>query len=69
MADAVRAAMADGGHWLMEAGTGVGKSLAYLVPAALHALRNGERVVISTNSCMPGQRISVKQPSNAPQSS
>ncbi len=49
MADAVRRAMG-GGHWLMEAGTGVGKSLAYLVPAALHALTNGERVVISTNT-------------------
>ncbi|MBI5946616.1 MAG: 3'-5' exoribonuclease [Chloroflexi bacterium] len=50
MAAAVCDAMADGGHWLIEAGTGVGKSLAYLVPAALHALRNGERVVISTNT-------------------
>jgi len=50
MAEAVAAALADGGHWLIEAGTGVGKSLAYLVPAALHALHNGERVVISTNT-------------------
>ncbi|MGI8926999.1 MAG: helicase C-terminal domain-containing protein [Tepidiformaceae bacterium] len=50
MAEAVRAAMSDGGHLLVEAGTGVGKSLAYLVPASLHALRNGERVVVSTNT-------------------
>ena len=50
MAEAVREAMTDGGHWLIEAGTGVGKSLAYLLPAALHALRNGDRVVISTNT-------------------
>lgn len=50
MAEAVRRAMAEGGHWLIEAGTGVGKSLAYLLPAAMHALRNGERVVISTNT-------------------
>ena len=50
MAEAVAEAFADGGHWLIEAGTGVGKSLAYLIPAALHALRNGERVVISTNT-------------------
>lgn len=50
MAEAVSEALADGGHWLVEAGTGVGKSLAYLVPAALHALHNGERVVISTNT-------------------
>jgi DNA polymerase-3 subunit epsilon/ATP-dependent DNA helicase DinG len=49
MAEAVREAML-AGHWLIEAGTGVGKSLAYLIPAALHALKNGERVVISTNT-------------------
>jgi DNA polymerase-3 subunit epsilon/ATP-dependent DNA helicase DinG len=49
MAEGVRRAFG-GGHWLIEAGTGVGKSLAYLVPAALHALHNGERVVISTNT-------------------
>jgi len=35
---------------VIEAGTGTGKSLAYLVPAALWALRNEERVVISTNT-------------------
>ena len=50
MAEAVAGAFSDGGHWLIEAGTGVGKSLAYLIPAALHALRNGTRVVISTNT-------------------
>ena len=50
MAAAVGQAMSNGGHWLIEAGTGVGKSLAYLIPAALHALQNGERVVVSTNT-------------------
>ncbi|MEX2080131.1 MAG: exonuclease domain-containing protein, partial [Dehalococcoidia bacterium] len=50
MADAVATAFSASGHWLMEAGTGVGKSLAYLVPAALYALHNSERVVISTNT-------------------
>jgi predicted DnaQ family exonuclease/DinG family helicase len=35
---------------LVEAGTGVGKSLAYLVPAIHHAVQNGRRVVISTNT-------------------
>jgi len=34
----------------LEAGTGVGKSMAYLVPALLWALANKERVVISTNT-------------------
>ena len=40
----------DGGVGLVEAGTGTGKSLAYLVPAARWALRNGERAVVSTNT-------------------
>jgi DNA polymerase-3 subunit epsilon/ATP-dependent DNA helicase DinG len=35
---------------LVEAGTGTGKSMAYLVPAALHSLERGERVTISTNT-------------------
>lgn len=35
---------------VVEAGTGTGKSLAYLVPAILWAVRNGERVVVSTNT-------------------
>lgn len=60
MAEAVRAALADGGHLLVEAGTGVGKSLAYLVPAALHALRNGERVVISTNTINLQEQLLAK---------
>ena len=35
---------------LVEAGTGTGKSLAYLVPSILWAVRNNQRVVISTNT-------------------
>ena len=35
---------------LVEAGTGTGKSLAYLIPAILWATRNNQRVVISTNT-------------------
>jgi ATP-dependent DNA helicase DinG len=35
-------------HLLVEAGTGIGKSLAYLVPALLHAARHGERLIVST---------------------
>jgi len=35
---------------VVEAGTGTGKSLAYLFPASLWAVRNKERVVISTNT-------------------
>ena len=40
----------DGGVGLLEAGTGVGKSFAYLVPALVWARENGERTVVSTNT-------------------
>jgi ATP-dependent DNA helicase DinG len=40
----------DGGTGLLEAGTGVGKSLAYLVPALRWAALTGERTVVSTNT-------------------
>jgi ATP-dependent DNA helicase DinG len=40
----------DGGVLLLEAGTGVGKSFAYLVPALAWAQANGERTVVSTNT-------------------
>ncbi len=35
---------------MVEAGTGVGKSFAYLIPAALFAIQNNTRVIISTNT-------------------
>ena len=37
-------------HLIVEGGTGIGKSLAYLLPAVLHALNNHRRVVVSTNT-------------------
>jgi ATP-dependent DNA helicase DinG len=40
----------DGGVGLLEAGTGVGKSLGYLVPALRWASANRERTVVSTNT-------------------
>ena len=40
----------DGGIGLLEAGTGVGKSLGYLVPALRWAAANGERTIVSTNT-------------------
>lgn len=40
----------DGGVGLLEAGTGVGKSLGYLVPALRWAAANNERTVVSTNT-------------------
>lgn len=39
-----------GGVTLVEAGTGTGKSVAYLLPAARWAIRNKERTVVSTNT-------------------
>ncbi len=37
-----------GDHLLIEAGTGTGKSLAYLLPSALWSVQNGRRVVVAT---------------------
>lgn len=50
MAFAVGEAFNAGRLAVIEAGTGTGKSLAYLVPAILWSLDNEERVVISTNT-------------------
>src|SRR6204780_1169926 len=46
MAEAVESALADKKHLIVEAGTGTGKTLAYLVPAIL----SGKRIVISTGT-------------------
>lgn len=50
MARAVLDNMASRTKLLVEAGTGVGKSFAYLIPAALRIIEQGERVVIATNT-------------------
>ncbi len=50
MARAVTQALSQGHHLMVEAGTGVGKSFAYLLPASLFALQNKARVLISTNT-------------------
>ncbi len=50
MAAAVEAAMSEPHHLIVEAGTGVGKSFAYLVPAIDFVLRTKKRVVISTHT-------------------
>ena len=50
MLRAVTNSLSYGNHLMVEAGTGVGKSFAYLVPAALFALQNNTRVVVSTNT-------------------
>ncbi len=50
MAEAVERAMEERTHLLVEAGTGTGKSYAYLVPAMRRAIERGERVVVSTHT-------------------
>lgn len=50
MAQNISQAFNQGEHLIIEAGTGTGKSLAYLLPATLWALEHHEKVVISTNT-------------------
>ena len=50
----------DGGVALLEAGTGVGKSFAYLVPALLWAQANGERTIVSTNTINLQEQLAGK---------
>ncbi|HEY6743541.1 MAG TPA: ATP-dependent DNA helicase [Lapillicoccus sp.] len=48
MAHAVAQAIDTGEHLLVQAGTGTGKSLAYLVPAVRHAIEQGKPAVVAT---------------------
>lgn len=48
MAEAVERSFASGEHLAVQAGTGTGKSLAYLVPAISHAVESNHPVVVST---------------------
>src|SRR5436305_537057 len=50
VAAAVASALSEGHHLLVEAGTGVGKSFAYLLPAIDYAVRHKKRVVVSTHT-------------------
>lgn len=50
MLRAVGNALSTGQHLMVEAGTGTGKSFAYLIPAVEWAVKNSMRVVISTNT-------------------
>ena len=50
MAQSVNKALHDEHHLLVEAGTGVGKTFAYLIPAISLALETGRRVVVSTHT-------------------
>ncbi|RJS25880.1 exonuclease [Corallococcus sp. H22C18031201] len=50
VAHAVARALSEGGRLAVEAGTGTGKSLAYLTPAALFAARNGRKVGVAPHT-------------------
>jgi ATP-dependent DNA helicase DinG len=50
MAEAVLRAFHEKKHLIVEAGTGTGKTLAYLVPAIAAAVSRGQRVIISTGT-------------------
>ena len=50
MAEAVERTFSERGHLLVEAGTGVGKSFAYLIPAIQRIVHDKERVIVATNT-------------------
>lgn len=57
MCEAVAKAIEHGRHLLVEAGTGIGKTFAYIVPAALWASHEGKRVIVSTYTKMLQQQL------------
>lgn len=60
MVSRVAGGIEEGCHLLVQAGTGTGKSLGYLVPAMAHAVTCGERVVVSTATLALQRQILVK---------
>ena len=60
MACNVARALESAEHLVIEAGTGVGKSLAYLIPAALYAVRTKSKAVISTHTIALQEQLIYK---------
>lgn len=60
MSRAVERTLEERTHLLVEAGTGVGKSFAYLVPAMMRAITNRETVVVATNTIALQEQIVKK---------
>src|SRR6187455_3632437 len=60
MAVAVARALQNREHLAVEAGTGVGKSLAYLIPAILHAVAHKKKAVISTHTINLQEQLTEK---------
>ncbi len=61
MAEDVTTAFREKSIALIEAATGTGKSLAYLLPAVLYALETGERILITTKTIALQQQILQKE--------
>jgi len=60
MVGAVNRALGEEKFLLMEAGTGVGKSMAYLIPLVLWSLLNGERVLVATHTINLQEQLWLK---------
>src|SRR5260370_42124664 len=60
MACEVARALEHGEHLAVEAGTGVGKSLAYLVPAILYATARKKKAIVSTNTINLQEQLTQK---------
>src|SRR5437879_13784281 len=60
MAIAVARALEKREHLAVEAGTGVGKSLAYLIPAILYAVANKKKAVVSTHTINLQEQLTQK---------
>ncbi len=60
MAVAVARALLGQEHLMVEAGTGVGKSLAYLVPAIFYAVQAGKKAVVSTHTINLQEQLTDK---------
>src|SRR5882672_7885585 len=60
MAVAVARALHDKGHLIVEAGTGVGKSLGYLIPAILHAVAARKKAVVCTHTINLQEQLTEK---------
>lgn len=60
MVEEIAAAIEGGAHLLVQAGTGTGKSIGYLVPLLDHCRRSGERALVSTATLALQRQIITK---------
>lgn len=60
MAEHIYGALVNKGHALVEAGTGVGKSLAYLVPLIYYTVNEGKRAIVATHTITLQEQLFTK---------